>query len=82
MLAVRADEASHRFTNHTLANLARDDLNPLAMKHAGMGRQGHMPGFTPNESRRWLKGVEREMTRGEMEAKGETSHGELDHKKE
>ena len=28
MLAVRADEASHREVNHTLANLALDDLNP------------------------------------------------------
>ncbi|GAA5902710.1 alternative oxidase [Sporobolomyces salmoneus] len=61
LLAVRADEAGHRFVNHTLANLNPDDPNPVAMKHASPIEQGNKPGMTREESFAWLEEVEREM---------------------
>ena len=61
VLAVRADEASHRFTNHTLANLEADDFNPLAMRHAPAEVEGGTGGFSREESRRWLEGIKKEM---------------------
>ncbi|GAA5822847.1 hypothetical protein JCM3770_003197 [Rhodotorula araucariae] len=60
--AVRADEAGHRFVNHTLANLNKDDPNPVSFKHATAEMQGTKPGFTRDESLEWAKQVEDEMT--------------------
>ncbi|BGP49956.1 inducible alternative oxidase 2 [Rhodotorula kratochvilovae] len=60
--AVRADEAGHRFVNHTLANLNKDDPNPVSFKHATADVQGTKPGFTRDESLEWAKQVEDEMT--------------------
>ncbi|GAA5998393.1 hypothetical protein JCM5350_008361 [Sporobolomyces pararoseus] len=73
ILAVRADEAGHRFVNHTLANLNPDDPNPVAMKHASPIQQGQLPGLTREESLEWVKQVEREMRGGEtnLQVKGE-----------
>jgi ubiquinol oxidase len=69
ILAVRADEASHRFTNHTLANLDKDDFNPLAMKHAPPEIEGGSDGFTREQSKEWLEQVKREMHPEESQAK-------------
>jgi len=71
VLAVRADEASHRFTNHTLANLNQDDFNPLAMKHAPPEIEGTTDGFTREQSKAWLEDVERELKPCESQAKKE-----------
>ncbi|GAA5961707.1 hypothetical protein JCM3765_000483 [Sporobolomyces pararoseus] len=68
LLAVRADEAGHRFVNHTLANLNPDDPNPVAMKHATPIQQGRLPGLTREESLEWAKQVELEM-RGQINSK-------------
>ncbi|GAA5850297.1 hypothetical protein JCM3766R1_001161 [Sporobolomyces carnicolor] len=64
LLAVRADEAGHRFVNHTMANLEPDDPNPVAMKHATAVQQGQEPGMTREQSLEWLHQVEREMRGG------------------
>lgn len=49
--AVRADEASHRFVNHSLANLdQKHDFNPFALAEASPEVRGSMPGFTREES--------------------------------
>ncbi|GAA5937637.1 alternative oxidase [Sporobolomyces koalae] len=61
ILAVRADEAGHRFVNHTLANLSQDDFNPVALKHASPVQQGQLPGFTREQGLEWANQVEREM---------------------
>jgi hypothetical protein len=49
------------FVNHTLANLDKDDFNPVALKHASPIEQGQKPGFTREEGIEWAKEVEREM---------------------
>jgi len=49
--AVRADEATHRFVNHTLANLDQaKDFNPFAMGEASPEVRGTICGFTREES--------------------------------
>ncbi|SGZ09186.1 BQ5605_C030g10851 [Microbotryum silenes-dioicae] len=59
---VRADEAGHRFTNHTLANLDyTSDHNPLGFRHASAKMQGEVPGLSREESIRWSESVEKEM---------------------
>lgn len=63
VLAVRADEAGHRFLNHTLANLDGDDLNPFAVKHADGTIQGKVAGFSRKESIEWSQKVEKELGR-------------------
>jgi len=48
--AVRADEATHRFVNHSLANLKQNDFNPFAMAEASAEVRGTTYGFTREES--------------------------------
>ncbi|KAH7336896.1 AOX, alternative oxidase mitochondrial precursor [Rhizoctonia solani] len=49
--AVRADESTHRFVNHSLANLKqKEDLNPFAIREPDMNTKGSRPGFTREES--------------------------------
>jgi ubiquinol oxidase len=43
--AVRADESTHRFVNHNLANLKQtEDMNPFAIREPEMQIKGNMPG--------------------------------------
>lgn len=49
--AVRADEATHRFVNHTLADLdQKRDFNPFALAEASAEVRGTKYGFTREES--------------------------------
>ncbi|KAK8864380.1 alternative oxidase, mitochondrial [Kwoniella newhampshirensis] len=49
--AVRADEATHRFVNHSLANLdQKKDFNPFALVEANAETRGAKWGFTREES--------------------------------
>ncbi|KAK6910126.1 hypothetical protein I203_104157 [Kwoniella mangroviensis CBS 8507] len=49
--AVRADEATHRFVNHSLANLdQKKDFNPFALVEADAATRGGKWGFTREES--------------------------------
>ncbi|KAM0790117.1 hypothetical protein ACM66B_005443 [Microbotryomycetes sp. NB124-2] len=59
--AIRADEAGHRFVNHTLANLRKDDVNPFAIKHPDAVLQGTVPGLDREESLKWAKEAEQEI---------------------
>ncbi|KAK4698676.1 ubiquinol oxidase, partial [Phenoliferia sp. Uapishka_3] len=63
--AVRADEAGHRFVNHTLANLdTKNDFNPFGLRHPDSTMQGTLPGITRDESLKWIQDVEDEFRRG------------------
>ncbi|KAL8278283.1 hypothetical protein RQP46_009315 [Phenoliferia psychrophenolica] len=63
--AVRADEAGHRFVNHTLANLdTKNDFNPFGLRHPDATMQGTLPGISREESLRWIKEVEDEFKKG------------------
>ena len=42
--AVRADESTHRFVNHSLASLEVSDTNPFALGEPGMKVKGAKPG--------------------------------------
>jgi len=69
MLAVRADEAGHRFVNHTLRTLSqREDVNPFAMKYPDAHEKGTKAGLTREESLQLLKDLEAEFTQARNEA--------------
>lgn len=54
--AVRADEATHRFVNHSLANLdQKRDFNPFAIGEPGAETRGKSWGFTREESKEFAK---------------------------
>ncbi|EJD50700.1 alternative oxidase [Auricularia subglabra TFB-10046 SS5] len=49
--AVRSDESTHRFVNHTLANLdGKKDVNPFAIREPDMFVKGDKPGFSREEA--------------------------------
>lgn len=44
--AVRSDETTHRFVNHSLANLTpENDVNPFALREPDMLTKGVKPGY-------------------------------------
>ncbi|WVO17012.1 alternative oxidase, mitochondrial [Cryptococcus depauperatus] len=54
--AVRADEATHRFVNHSLANLdQKKDFNPFALSEASAEERGFKWGFTRDESAKFVQ---------------------------
>lgn len=56
--AVRADESSHRFCNHTWANLQPGDPNPFALKEPSVEVKGTLPGFTREQALAWTEEIE------------------------
>ncbi|KAF8516817.1 AOX, alternative oxidase mitochondrial precursor [Hysterangium stoloniferum] len=55
MYAVRSDESTHRFVNHTLANLdVKNDVNPFAIREPNMFVKGVNTGFTREESEKYV----------------------------
>lgn len=42
--AVRSDESTHRFVNHSLASLRPEDVNPFAISEPSMGVKGERAG--------------------------------------
>jgi hypothetical protein len=40
LYAVRSDESTHRFVNHSLGNLEPDDVNPFAIREPDMHVKG------------------------------------------
>ncbi|ORY83582.1 alternative oxidase-domain-containing protein [Leucosporidium creatinivorum] len=64
ILAVRADESNHRCTNHTLAALHPEDVNPFGFKHASPFMAGTTTGLSREESIAWAKKVEEEVRAG------------------
>ncbi|BEI87843.1 uncharacterized protein CcaverHIS019_0105610 [Cutaneotrichosporon cavernicola] len=60
--AVRADEATHRFVNHSLANLdQKHDFNPFALAEASPEVRGSMPGFTREESAEFARQTQQKL---------------------
>ncbi|KAF8575443.1 alternative oxidase [Ramaria rubella] len=56
MYAVRSDESTHRFVNHTFANLdVKKDINPFAIREPNMFVKGVKPGFTREESESYAR---------------------------
>nr|ABN09948.3 mitochondrial alternative oxidase [Moniliophthora perniciosa]AEL23664.1 mitochondrial alternative oxidase [Moniliophthora perniciosa] len=54
--AVRSDETTHRFVNHSLANLNGDaDVNPFALMEPDMHTKGKKIAFERSESEQYLK---------------------------
>jgi ubiquinol oxidase len=54
--AVRADEATHRFVNHSLANLDQQkDFNPFAIGEPGAEVRGQCWGFTRDQSKEFAR---------------------------
>jgi ubiquinol oxidase len=53
--AVRSDESTHRFVNHSLANLKYDrDVNPFAFREPDMHVKGKKLGFERDEADRYV----------------------------
>lgn len=60
--AVRADEATHRFVNHSLANLdQKHDFNPFALAEASPEVRGSQAGFTREESAEFARQTQRKL---------------------
>ncbi|KAG9042003.1 hypothetical protein FS837_011456 [Tulasnella sp. UAMH 9824] len=54
--AIRADEATHRFVNHSLANLnQKEDVNPFALREPDMVTKGSKPGLERSEAADFIK---------------------------
>lgn len=54
--AVRSDESTHRFVNHTLANIdVNKDVNPFAIREPDMFVKGEKPGFSREEAEQYVK---------------------------
>ena len=53
--AVRSDETTHRFVNHTLANLnPKEDVNPFALGEPNMLVKGVKAGFSREEAAQYM----------------------------
>jgi len=60
--AVRADEATHRFVNHSLADLdQKHDFNPFALGEASAEVRGTKFGFTRDESAEFARQSQRRL---------------------
>ncbi|TFK40604.1 alternative oxidase-domain-containing protein [Crucibulum laeve] len=56
LYAVRSDETTHRFVNHSLANLnPSTDVNPFALREPDMHTKGHKIAFDRSESAEYVK---------------------------
>ncbi|KAA1476612.1 AOX, alternative oxidase mitochondrial precursor [Dentipellis sp. KUC8613] len=53
--AVRSDETTHRFVNHSLANLKTDDINPFALREPNMHVKGRMVEFDRDASQHYVE---------------------------
>jgi hypothetical protein len=77
--AVRSDETTHRFVNHSLASLDPNvDVNPFVLREPDMHVKGKKIGFERDESRQYVETVYGDMEKGrerveknEKEMKGE-----------
>ncbi|OSD07210.1 alternative oxidase [Trametes coccinea BRFM310] len=54
--AVRSDESTHRFVNHTLASLDyKNDVNPFALREPDMTTKGKVVGFEREDSAKYIE---------------------------
>lgn len=60
--AVRLDEAGHRFVNHSLANLEKNDIfNPFALREPDAKIIGSKIALTSEEAQQWYHTAQKEM---------------------
>jgi len=69
--AVRSDESTHRFVNHSLANLEAGDVNPFAMGEPSMTTKGTNVGFERDEAMDYI--LKNQMTLAEAQSKASAS---------
>ncbi|KAH9936323.1 alternative oxidase-domain-containing protein [Fomitopsis serialis] len=53
--AVRSDESTHRFVNHSLANLKPNDINPFALREPDMTVKGKKIAFDRDEAKQYAE---------------------------
>ncbi|KZT73769.1 alternative oxidase [Daedalea quercina L-15889] len=53
--AVRSDESTHRFVNHSLANLKSNDINPFALREPDMTVKGKKIAFDREEAKKYAE---------------------------
>ncbi|KAG8862409.1 hypothetical protein FRB96_001479 [Tulasnella sp. 330] len=62
---IRADEATHRFVNHSLANLnQREDVNPFALREPNMTLKGTSVGLERPEAAEFVKSTQHILSEG------------------
>ncbi|KAL4250076.1 Alternative oxidase [Abortiporus biennis] len=63
--AVRSDETTHRFVNHSLANLNQTtDVNPFALREPTMDVKGHKIAFERDEAEKYVQESHRILSEG------------------
>ncbi|TFY78481.1 hypothetical protein EWM64_g5530 [Hericium alpestre] len=55
LYAVRSDESTHRFVNHSLANLKNDDINPFALREPDMHVKGKVLEFDRDSATKYVR---------------------------
>ncbi|KAH7885353.1 alternative oxidase [Phlebopus sp. FC_14] len=66
--AVRSDESTHRFVNHSLANLNQTtDVNPFALREPDMFVKGKQLGFERDEAEKYVQESHKMITRARGE---------------
>ncbi|KAE8213137.1 hypothetical protein CF327_g3306 [Tilletia walkeri] len=68
LLAVRADESVHRFTNHTLANVGVNAMNPFAQAMPPASVYVKKAGFSKEEAEAWAEQAAEEAKRASSPA--------------
>ena len=54
LYAVRSDETTHRFVNHSLGNLEPNDVNPFAIREPDMHVKGKNIEFTREKAAKYV----------------------------
>ncbi|KAH7913407.1 AOX, alternative oxidase mitochondrial precursor [Hygrophoropsis aurantiaca] len=68
MYAVRSDESTHRFVNHSLANLnPKTDVNPFAFREPDMHVKGKKLGFERNEAEKYVQESHKLLQQGRVD---------------
>lgn len=68
--AVRSDESTHRFVNHSLANLNTEtDVNPFALREPDMLVKGRKLGFTREEAEKYVLESHQMLEHGKADSK-------------
>ena len=69
--AVRSDETTHRFVNHTLANLdPKVDVNPFALGEPNMLVKGVKAGFSREEAAQYMMDTRKKAKEAGVEETG------------
>ncbi|KAI0031474.1 alternative oxidase [Vararia minispora EC-137] len=77
LYAVRSDETTHRFVNHSLANLEKGDANPFALREPDMTVKGTTIEFDRAESERYVRESQQLWETEKHDAELHHQHGPL-----